>query len=230
MLPTVQERKALTRLVCHLVEPESRRAVGKAAALVEGDLVELGLTLLEAIPPSPSSHVEGGQAGLAVLAWLCRREDATPPLKLALEAASRAQFPTSRRDIAKVALRVASDSTPMGLASLGLQMIDECGPYPGDGSAAGDSALAALQGRPLTPAGLDVVRDARRRMAEAADHADKQDIAEAALHRLLDLEVQGKSVADLAAGLTPGPVGTAVRVTDRTLVVGGVSVRLKRRP
>jgi hypothetical protein len=220
------QRRLVTKLVLSHVEPSSRKAVRKAALEQHEDVVQLGLAMLSAIPPSPVSHQEGGGAGLALLQYLKDQPGASQAIRTAAAAAPKTMFPTSRRDIALVALQSTAAASPSAFAQLGIQMIDECyPPYPYDGAVAGEAMLGTLSEMPLDDTARAFLTGAQQEFATLTDHSERAEHATRTFQRLMTLEERRAEVVQLAEGQTGQ---SAIQETPVAVRVGGVVLPRRR--
>lgn len=220
------QRRAITRLVRSNVEPESQAAVKKAARQsADQDLVEFSLSLLQAIPPSPVSHVEGGAAGLAVLEYLARQPQAPPAVALAAQAAPKTMFPTSRRRLATIALESAAAASPSAFARMGIKMVGACyPPYPFDGATAGTAALDALAGMPLDETTRAYLSEARLQLNSLTDHGERAEHSLKALQQVVTMSEHAQEVSSL----TQSTQGGSIQETPSAVRVGGIVLPRKR--
>lgn len=217
----------MVKMVNRHLEPASRKAVREAALSAHQDEVQLGLALLEAIPPSPTSHVEGGAAGLALLGYLASTEDPPQAVKIAAAAAPKTMFPTSRRDLALLALRSAAASTPGALARLGVEMVGACyPPYPFDGAVAGEVMLSSLVGMPLDETSREFLAGSRRELETLQDHELRAEHATRSLERLAVLQDHCAEVTEMAAGHREK--GGGIQESPGAVRVGGVLLPRRR--
>ncbi|MCE7868921.1 hypothetical protein DYH09_00940 [bacterium CPR1] len=224
MIDPVQ-RRAITRLVRSNVEPESQAAIKKAARQSSGqDLVEFSLSLLEAIPPSPVSHVEGGAAGLAVLEYLARQSQAPAAIQAAAEAAPKTMFPTSRRALATIALESAAAASPSAFARMGIEMMKACRPYPFDGATAGTTVLEALSRMPLDETTRSYLCESRLQLDSLKDHEERAEQALKVLAQVVTLSEHAQEVSSLARSSQGG----SIQETPSAVRVGGVLVPRRR--
>lgn len=225
MIDPVQ-RRAITRLVRSNVEPESQAAIKKAARQsTSQDLVEFSLSLLEAIPPSPVSHVEGGAAGLAVLEYLARQSEAPAAIQVAAQAAPKTMFPTSRRDLATIALESAAAASPSAFARMGIEMVNACyPPYPFDGATAGTTVLEALSRMPLDETTRSYLSESRLQLDSLSDHEQRAEQALKVLAQVVTMSEHAQEVSSLAQSTQGG----SIQETPSAVRVGGVLVPRRR--
>jgi hypothetical protein len=224
MIDPVQ-RRAITRLVRSNVEPESQAAIKKAARQsTSQDLVEFSLSLLEAIPPSPVSHVEGGAAGLAVLEYLARQSEAPAAIQVAAQAAPKTMFPTSRRALATIALESAAAASPSAFARMGIEMVNACHPYPFDGATAGTTVVEALSRMPLDETTRSYVSESRLQLDSLSDHEERAEQALKVLAQVVTMSEHAQEVSSLAQSTQGG----SIQETPSAVRVGGVLVPRRR--
>lgn len=218
--------RRMQRLVSSKVEPSSRKAIREAAKQEHQDLAQLGVRLMEAIPPSIVSHQEGGKAGISLLNYLAKQPDAPVAIKIAAEAVPKTWMPTSRRDLAIVAMQSAAAATPSALAQMGIAMVDSCSPpYPMDGAIAGTAVLDVLASMPLDDSSSELLKTAHREHQAITDQGERCEHAVKTFERLITLQEQRAEITQLA----DGKQGGAIQETPVAVRVGGVMLARRRK-
>ncbi len=188
---------------------------------LEGSREEYCLDLLQAIPPSKTSHREKGQVGKALIEALAQSQS-TLAVEIAHQAMGGLWMPTSMSHVAGAALACAELKSVPEMAGFGLEMMKGAKPYPMDQSAAALATLSFIEKR----TDRDEVRELAQRAQKSMEREEgtaKSAIGKATLEQILKDETLRGEVTTLV-DTRSGVEAIEVEFGEDWITVGGHSL------